>query len=136
LLLRQGRFESICPTRLAALAALLLGQGRFESICLSRFESEQWRNLNPIDSGDVRLGMAQDLLEHKSLVGKRRAEVLTLLGDPMYAAESSGDLRYELVEEHRGGNIDPTDVDDLVITFDEDGRVREAHHEWWHDRHR
>src|SRR5436309_298174 len=108
----------------------------FESIDAVPFDSEKWRNLGPFDFGELRLAMARDLLTTKVLIGKPRTEVLSLLGNRGSGADPLGELRYELNEEHRGGNIDPTDIDYLVVGFGPDERVTEVRHEEWHDSNR
>jgi hypothetical protein len=121
----------------AAAAAVLLGLLLVRSLLPGRaarvpFDAERWCNLGPIDFGDLRLAMAQDLVSSKRLVGMHRAEVRALLCEPTYHEEHSGDWGYELYEEHRGGNIDPTDGEDLVVKFDSDDRAIEARNRIWH----
>lgn len=98
------------------------------------FDAVWWRTHGPIDFGDERVAMARDLVAARKLVGKPRGEVLALLGEPTWRDAGSSTLWYELAEAHRGGNIDPTDIDELVVRFDDADRAIDARHEVWRDR--
>ncbi|HZS39087.1 MAG TPA: hypothetical protein VFF06_19785 [Polyangia bacterium] len=105
----------------------------FDARARVAFDGDAWRTLGPIDSSDLRLGMARDLLASGALDGLTRAEVLARLGEPTYRDARSGELGYELNEEHRGGNIDPSATEYLVVRFGDDGRVSRAEHVEWRD---
>jgi hypothetical protein len=123
----------IAATAIAALIFGPSGESGRETIQDGRvpFDGEQWR-LGPIDNGEQRRGMARDLIATKKLIGMKSQEILQLLGEPTYRDKRSGELGYELNEEHRDGNIDPTTVEHLVISFTDD-RASEAHYSIWRD---
>ncbi|WP_369900159.1 hypothetical protein [Bacillus manliponensis] len=83
----------------------------------SRFDVERWAKHE-----DKRVLMVDHLLEEHQLVGKKRSEVVELLGKGEAPEGSThNEVRYYL-----GASIDsfiPIDVETLVISFDENDKV-------------
>ena len=87
------------------------------------FDAALWSDKTQVESG-VRLGMADRLLADGVLIGRTRAEVVALLGEPPptgYFAE--WDLVYWLGPERGFISIDS---EWLVARFGSDGRITEA----------
>jgi hypothetical protein len=86
------------------------------------FDPVAWQDEARVQEG-VRLGMADRLVARGTLLGKTRAEVLELLGEPSargYLAAS--DLRYWLGPERGFFSIDS---EWLVVRLGADGRVND-----------
>lgn len=81
----------------------------------------QWAN---------RPALARDLIRRKVLLGKSIQEVREMLGDS--GADDTGvtvDLRYEL-EEIFECDIDPVAIENMVIFFNSDGKVKQVQIEY------
>ena len=84
------------------------------------FDPVAWRDEFQVQQG-VRLGMTDRLIARRTLLGKTRAEVIEMLGEPPptgYFAD--WDLVYWLGPERGFMSIDS---EWLVLRLDEDGRV-------------
>ena len=84
------------------------------------FDPNAWRDENKVQQG-VRLGMADRLTARGTLVGKTRAEVVELLGEPPETGYfADWDLVYWLGPERGYFSIDS---EWLVVRLGADGRV-------------
>jgi hypothetical protein len=118
---------------ITALAPLVVGGHLLGAVALWRllfpgqaFDPVVWHDEAQARTG-VRSAMADRLIVRGTLLGKTRAEVLELLGEPTEERRSPGarerDLVYELGPERRFISIDS---EFLLIHLDQDGRVVEC----------
>jgi hypothetical protein len=86
------------------------------------FDSIRWQEESHVKQG-ARLGMADSLVAHRTLLGKTRSEVVELLGEPPPTEYfRDWDLVYWLGPERGFISIDS---EWLVLRLAEDGRVQE-----------
>lgn len=114
---RRKRWLVVALGALAVVAGLLVWRLWFPG---GAFDPVAWRDESQVQQG-VRLGMADRLIARRTLIGKTRAEVVELLGEPPptgYFAD--WDLVYWLGPERGFISIDS---EWLVLRLAEDGRV-------------
>jgi hypothetical protein len=102
---------------IAVVAGLLVWRMSFPG---RAFDSVTWRDESQVQRG-ARLGMADRLIARQTLLGKTRAEVVELLGEPPPTVHfADWDLVYRLGPERGFMSIDS---EWLVVRLAEDGRV-------------
>jgi hypothetical protein len=84
------------------------------------FDPVAWQDKSQVQQG-VRLGMADRLIARRTLIGKTRAEVVELLGEPPHTGYfADWDMVYWLGPERGFISIDS---EWLVVRLAKDGRV-------------
>ncbi len=90
-----------------------------------KFHPKEWAQARRDEDWTTRTKMATDLIVSNMIVGKTRAELIAMLGDPeAYSDVPSNELHYEIREDWRG--IDISRRDNLVIVVDKNGRAAAA----------
>jgi hypothetical protein len=113
----RKRWFVVALGTLAVVAGLMVWRVWFPG---RAFDPVTWRDESDVQQG-VRLGMADRLIARRTLLGKTRAEVVELLGEPPptgYFAD--WDMVYWLGPERSFISIDS---EWLVLRLAEDGRV-------------
>jgi hypothetical protein len=115
-MVRQRKRWLVLPLGTVTLVALTLwSMGPVQA-----FDRTAWRDESQIKQG-VRLGMADRLIADRTLLGKTRAEVVELLGEPPRTGYfADWDLVYWLGPERGFISIDS---EWLVLRLSADGRV-------------
>ena len=109
---------------LGFLAACAVGiEERRKPIPPKPFVKELWQSLDTMDiRWAERPAMARDLINKNILVGKSRAEITELLGEPNF--DSPPEIEYEL--EQIFGSIEPIAFENLKLVFNEAEKVEKA----------
>lgn len=111
------RWLVVVVGRLAVVAALMVSWIWFPG---RAFDRVAWQDESQVQQG-VRLGMADRLMARRTLLGKTRAEVVELLGEPARTScFAEWDMVYWLGPERGFICID---LEWLVLRLAEDGRV-------------
>jgi hypothetical protein len=112
----RKRWPGVPLTASALAVSLLFGTG----VAAQSFDWDAWRDESQVKQG-VRLAMADQLIAHGTLLGKTRAEVVRLLGEPPPTGYfANWDLVYWLGPERGYISIDS---EWLVLRLSGDGRV-------------
>jgi hypothetical protein len=116
---KRSRFVLVIFVIVTAVSLLLGGW----YLCNSggkEFDPIAWSDTSQVMKG-MRLGMADQLVAHKILIGKDRAEVVAMLGEPPPTQYfNTWDMVYWLGPERSWISIDS---EWLVIRLSKDGRV-------------
>ena len=91
------------------------------------FDKTKWLESSTVEQSiNVRPGMARDLINRKTLIGKSCSDVIDLLGKPAheYDYQGSKKLLFDVAEIYRG--IDPVQIESLEVTLDENKKVMDA----------
>jgi hypothetical protein len=98
--------------------------------CSQQFDSKKWKEADdPADK--TRYSMAEDLVESKILIGKRRSEVKMLLGDSPNTMENDSLNWYYRVWDYYGSDIDPIKSYGLHVQFNKNGQATLAEIQKW-----
>lgn len=93
-----------------------------------QYEKEKWLNADitgTIGGDNPRPGIARDLIEKKSLIGKSREEIIEMLGNgENHGIYEPNTISYSLEEIF--WIIDPVAYENLIIYFDNENKVEKA----------
>jgi len=86
------------------------------------FERPAWIGARTEEDWRLRSRMARRLVADHELLGKDRAQIAALLGEPEKYSDATNAQMYYLIREEWSG-IDPVRRDHLLVSTDQNGRV-------------
>jgi hypothetical protein len=95
------------------------------------FDRRKWNEKDDLFY-KYRMAMLNDLVEHQLKTKMKREEVLNLLGPsiPYTDVSEAEELVYEIYEDY-GMDIDPVEIQYLMIQFNKDSTIRRANLQTW-----
>jgi hypothetical protein len=94
------------------------------------FEKDRWMKAR--NEGDERVlnRMSKDLIQHNTLIGETRSQLIDQLGAPEKYTDATDRQMYYLIREDWDW-VDPVRREHLLISLDPNGRAAEARIDVW-----
>jgi hypothetical protein len=90
------------------------------------FDKSQWIDAKDSGKWSIRKRMAGDLIENKTLIGKKKSEIVQLLGEPERFSNIPNNQLYYTIELDYGMDIDPVKIEYLIVTLNSESQAIEV----------